>query len=64
MLMPVYQTRKEKETYHSDIIFLVILRVLFVEVKENPVAVIVGEAGTLEITDPLEMEYPVDICNI
>ena len=62
--MPVYQTREEKElwkkeTYHSNI-----FAILSAGVKQKPVAVIVGDGAIFEITDQVEMKYPVDICNV
>ena len=63
--MPVHQSRNSKknieETYHSD-------KLVWGSAggEQKPVAVIVGGGGiaVLEITDRVEMEYPVDICNI
>ena len=62
--MPVHQTKEgkklyKKETYHSDK-----LVGLSAGVKQKPVAVIVGDGGTLEIANQFEMKYSIDICNM
>ena len=33
-------------------------------VEHNSVAVIVGDGATFETIDRVEMEYPIDICNM